>query len=225
MVLLAQKKYQGALQSFEKCYFANKEDTDILLNLSFLFLKVQDHAQCIKFSEEAIILDPHLAGVYQNLSACYLEMHNFDKALDYAEKVEQIRGGINSEEFLKYDDFINYYADILLAKKDIERFIKLSQCVLDSQVFSPELFIKLLRQDINKIKKEYVKVIQDIIDQPDQFINNVEKMQNSHQQIFVLLNTTKKKNRYLKNFISKPMSILLQCKELHFMLANKCIWI
>ena len=33
-------------------------------------------------------------------------MHNFDKALYYAEKVEQIRGGINSEEFLKYDDFI-----------------------------------------------------------------------------------------------------------------------
>ena len=175
MVLLAQKKYQGALQSFEKCYFANKADTDILLNLSFLFLKVQDHAQCIKFSEEAILLDTNLAGVYQNLSACYLEMHNFDKALSYAEKVEQIRGGINSEEFLKYDDFINYYADILLAKKEIERFIKFSQCILDSKTFSPELFIKLLRQDINKIKKEYVEAIQGIIDQPDQFINNVEK--------------------------------------------------
>ena len=105
MVLLAPKKDHGALQSFEKCYFANKEDTDILLNLSFLFLKVQDHAQCIKFSEEAILLDPHIAGVYQNLSACYLEMHNFDKALYYAEKVEQIRGGLNSKEFLKYDDF------------------------------------------------------------------------------------------------------------------------
>ena len=37
MVLLAQKKYQGALQSFEKCYFANKADTDIILNLSFFF--------------------------------------------------------------------------------------------------------------------------------------------------------------------------------------------
>ena len=54
MVLLAQNKYQGALKSFEKCYFINNQDTDILLNLSFLFLKVQDHAQCIKFSEEAI---------------------------------------------------------------------------------------------------------------------------------------------------------------------------
>ena len=37
MVLLAQKKYQGALQSFEKCYFDNNSDTDILLNLSFLY--------------------------------------------------------------------------------------------------------------------------------------------------------------------------------------------
>ena len=44
MVLLAQKKYQGALKSFEKCY--HKSTDDILK----LFFKVQDHAQCIKFS-------------------------------------------------------------------------------------------------------------------------------------------------------------------------------
>jgi len=70
MVLLAQNKYQGALKSFEKCYFDNNQDTDILLNLSYLFLKVQDHAQCIKFSEEALSIDPDLSGVYQNLMSC-----------------------------------------------------------------------------------------------------------------------------------------------------------
>ena len=86
MVLLAQKKYQGALLSFEKCYFVDKTDTDILMNLSFLFLKVQDHAQCIKFSKEAINLNPDLAGVYQNMATCYLEMHNFEKALEFADK-------------------------------------------------------------------------------------------------------------------------------------------
>ena len=117
MVLLAQKKYQGSLQSFEKCYFANKKDVDVLLNLSFLFMKVQDHAQCIKFSEEVIEIDTNLAGAYQNLATCYLEMHEFDKALNFSEKTIEIRGGINSTEFLKYDDFINLYSDILLARK------------------------------------------------------------------------------------------------------------
>ena len=152
MVLLAQKKYQGALLSFEKCYFVNNKDTDILMNLSYLFLKVQDHSQCIKFSEEAINLDSKLAGVYQNLATCYLEMHNFEKALEFADKTAKIRGGLESEENLKYDDFINLYVDILLASKELSLFENFSQSVLDKEIFHPELFIKLLGHDSTKIK-------------------------------------------------------------------------
>ena len=137
MVLLAQKKYQGALVSFEKCYFADKRDTDILMNLSFLFLKVQDHAQCIKFSEEAINLNPELAGVYQNLANCYLEMHSFKKALEFADKTIKIRGGLESDEFLKYDDFINLYGDILLASKKLTLFVNFCQSILIRKYFIP----------------------------------------------------------------------------------------
>ena len=175
MVLLAQKKYQGALLSFEKCYFVDKTDTDILMNLSFLFLKVQDHAQCIKFSKEAINLNPDLAGVYQNMATCYLEMHNFEKALEFADKTINLRGGLESEEFLKYDDFINLYCDILLASKKFDLFINFSQSVLDKKKYHPELFIKLLGHDSSKIKKEYVDVIKNIINDPEQFNNKIEK--------------------------------------------------
>jgi len=175
MVLLAQKKYQGALLSFEKCYFLDKRDTDILMNLSFLFLKVQDHAQCIKFSEEAINLNPELAGVYQNMSTCYLEMHYFEKALEYANKTISIRGGLESEELLKYDDFINLYCDILLASKKFDLFINFSQSVLDKKKYHPELFIKLLGHDSTKIKKEHIDVIKNIINNPEQFNNKIEK--------------------------------------------------
>lgn len=175
MVLLAQKKYQGSLKSFEKCYFINKNDIDVILNLSFLFLKVQDHANCIKFSEEAISIDSNLAGAFQNLATCYLEMHNFDMASDFAEKTIQIRGGLNSEEFLKYDDFINVYADILLAKKDEEGFINFSQGVLDNKIFCPEIFIKLLKQDKTKIKNEYLELIEETINKSSQLQNKVEK--------------------------------------------------
>ena len=80
MTLLAQKKYDGALKSFEKCYFINKEDFDIILNLSFLFLKVQDHEQSIKFAEEALAIDAKASSAFQNLATCYLEMKDFDKA-------------------------------------------------------------------------------------------------------------------------------------------------
>ena len=74
MTLLAQKKYDGALKSFEKCYFINKLDFDIILNLSFLFLRVQDYEQSIKFAEEALTVDDKASGAFQNLASCYLEM-------------------------------------------------------------------------------------------------------------------------------------------------------
>ena len=175
MVLIAQKKYQGALRSFEICYFSNKKDKDVILNLSYLLLKVQDHEQCIKFSEEAINIDPNLAGAFQNLASCYLEMHKFERALEYANKVISLRGGIESKEFLKYDDFINLYADILLAKKDIQQFLNFSESVLSKKIFSPELFIKLLRQDFSKIDKVFLEVVENIIRQPNQFGNKVER--------------------------------------------------
>ena len=41
MVLLAQNKYLGALKSFNKCYLNNNQDIDVILNLSFVFLKIQ----------------------------------------------------------------------------------------------------------------------------------------------------------------------------------------
>jgi tetratricopeptide (TPR) repeat protein len=175
MVLLAQNKYQGALKSFEKCYFVNNQDTDILLNLSFLFLKVQDHAQCIKFSEEAINIDPHLSGVYQNLANCYLEMLQFTKALDYAEKTISIRGGINSDEMLKYDDFLTLYSSILLALNENARFISFCVGVLDHKLFLPDIFLKLLKEDSSKIKAEHIEVIKNTISHSDEIKNNVEK--------------------------------------------------
>jgi tetratricopeptide (TPR) repeat protein len=208
MVLLAQKKYQGALQSFEKCYFTKKNDVDVILNLSFLFLKVQDHTQCIRFSKEVIDIDPSVAGSYQNLATCYIEMLNFTKAKEYAEKVIDIRGGIESEEFLKYTDFINLYTDILLANKDISTFISFSQNILDKELIFPEIFIKLLKEDPSKIKTVYVSAIEKLINNPNQFENNVEK----NAQLA-------SGNICLAEFYKAKREI----SEEYFITANKCI--
>ena len=175
MVLLAQNKYLGALKSFHKCYLNNNQDIDVILNLSFVFLKIQDFEQCIKFSEEALDIDPESAGIYQNLAKCYLEMHQFTKALDFVEKAIKIKGGINSEEMLKYDDFLNLYADILLAIKDINNFISFCEGVLNKKIFSPDIFLKLLKEDKTKIKSDYIDVIENTINQSGKIKNNVEK--------------------------------------------------
>jgi tetratricopeptide (TPR) repeat protein len=175
MTLLAQKKYDGALTSFEKCYFLNKEDFDTVLNLSFLFLRVQDHEQSIRFAEEALTIDAKASGALQNLATCYLEMKDFDKASHFAEKVIELRGGIISNEFLQYKDFIDVYGDILLAKKEDESFCKFAEKILEKKIFIGDLFLKLFKHDKKKIKKEYVEVISSIIKSPEEFENSLER--------------------------------------------------
>ena len=178
MALLAQKKYNGALKCFEKCYFKDKNDFDVILNLSFIFLKLQDHEHSINFAYEAIKLNPEISGAYQNLATCRLELLDFEEAKKNAEKVIELRGGILSEEFLKYSDFINLYADILLAKKDTEEFIEFAEKILDTGVFVGDLFGKLLKHDKNKIKPKYIEVLENTTKFLDEFKNNAEKNAN-----------------------------------------------
>ena len=96
----------------------------------------------------------------------WFEDHLADTGPDYSS---------NSKKLLKYDDFINLYSDILLAKRDINLFFLFCNRILDAELFYPELFIKLLKQNHEKIKPKYVDVIKSIIENPDQFKNNVEK--------------------------------------------------
>lgn len=178
MALLAQKKYNGALKSFEKCYFKDKNDFDVILNLSFLFLKLQDHEHSINFANEAIKLNPEISGAYQNLATCRLELLEFEEAKKDAKKVIELRGGILSEEFLRYSDFINLYADILLAKKDIDEFVEFAEKILDTGTFIGDLFGKLLKHDKNKIKTEYVQVVERSTKFLDEYKNSAEKNAN-----------------------------------------------
>ena len=82
---------------------------------------------------------------------------------------------MESEECLKYDDFINLYCDILLASKELILFVNFSQSVLYKKKFHPELFIKLLGHDSTKIKNDYLDVIKNIINDSEQFNNKIER--------------------------------------------------
>ena len=67
IALIAQKKYNRALKCFEKCYDIKKNDYEVILNISFLFLKSQFYQQSIEFSQKAIEIDPEKPNAYQNL--------------------------------------------------------------------------------------------------------------------------------------------------------------
>ena len=51
--LLAQKKYNQSLISFNKCYELNQNDYDINVNIALIFNKVQDYQNAIFFSPDS----------------------------------------------------------------------------------------------------------------------------------------------------------------------------
>lgn len=178
VALLAQKKYKGAIASFEKCYLLEKRDFDVLLNLSFISLKLQDYEHSIKFANEAIQINPDFAGVYQNLAGCQLELLQFEEAKKNANLAIKLLGGVGSEGLLQYPDLINLYADILLAKREGQDFVTFAEQILDSGIFMGELFSKLLKHDKSRIKSEYIEPVKKASVLLDQYKTNVDKNAN-----------------------------------------------
>ena len=78
--LLAQRKYNLALKCYERCYEKNKNDYDTLLNLSYLFTKIQFYEQSISFCEKAINLNSKHPGAYQNLAISFFHLNRYEEA-------------------------------------------------------------------------------------------------------------------------------------------------
>ena len=52
IALIAQRKYNGALKCFEKCYSIKKNDYEVILNISFYFLKANFISNQLNFHRE-----------------------------------------------------------------------------------------------------------------------------------------------------------------------------
>tara|TARA_Y100000768_G_scaffold328364_1_gene266340 strand:+ start:527 stop:2125 length:1599 start_codon:yes stop_codon:yes gene_type:complete len=161
--LLSQRKYNRALKAFNICYEIKKDDFDVNTNLSFLFIKVQDFKHAIKFSDEAIAKDPSRPHAYHNLAQCYLFLGNYDKAKENVLLSIKYRGGMGSDEVLAYPDLINLYADILLAKNEIDEFKEFAQKILDSGSYQSDLFRKLMKNGRDDIKPFHIETLEKVI--------------------------------------------------------------
>lgn len=169
IALLAQKKYNSALPIFNKCYDIKNDDYDINVNISYLFLKSQDYEMVIKFAKEALNVNSNGTAAYQNLAECYLSLRKFDEAKEFAKKAIELRGGPTSNEVLELTDLLNLYADILIAQNNDKEFINFTKEILDSGSYQSDLFKKLLRNNISNIDIKYIKVIENIIINKNQF--------------------------------------------------------
>ena len=156
---LGLSKHNFALRAFNKCFEMKPEDYDVNVNLAFLFNKVQDYKNSLKFSENALKIKDDMPEVYHNIGLAYLNIPDLEKAEQYFLKSIELRGGLDNLEILRFKDTLNYYTDVLLARGDVDTFKKVSQEILNTDVFFGDMFRKVHRNDPNDIKERHIKTL------------------------------------------------------------------
>jgi len=194
MCHMALKRYNAALKSFEFCYSKKKDDIDVLINLSWLFLKVQYFELSIKYSEEAIKINENSPAPNQNIATCYLHLREFKKAKKFADKTIKLRGGVENKNFYLIKDLVNLYSDILLALNLSEEFNNYAKTVL-SLTYEPSLYLRLIRHDINQISHKDITRINLIIQNADEIKNLLERNTLLSSSYFILAEYYSKKNQ------------------------------
>ena len=198
--LLAQRKYNLALKCFERCYEKNENDYDTLLNLSYLFTKIQFYEQSISFCEKAINLNNKHPGAYQNLAISYFHLNRYEEAELNSLKSIELCGGLESKNFYEVaTELVGIHGDILLAQKKNDEFINYAKKILEL-TYDQSVLIKLLRLDRKHITEKYLKNIDDVLIKSNA---QLEKLIETHTHLghtFFLLNiSTKLINKNLKN--------------------------
>lgn len=218
--LIPQQKYNGAVKSLTLCYNKDNTDSQVLTNLSYLYLKVQEYESSIRFAQKAIKINSNNPSPYQNIAQCNLALLKFNEAKEMALTAITLRKKFQKDQFYQYTDLINLYADILLAKKDIKEFVIFSHEVLDNN-FNGDIFRKLLNNNPKDIKTEHLNKIKDRIKNPEKFSSIMKKnsaLSSMHfclAEYYSLTDKNKSEQNYIKanNYISEMQRTSLYLRQ------------
>lgn len=208
IALIAQKKYNGALKCFEKCYEIKQNDYEVVLNISYLFLKTQFYKQSIEFSKKAIDLDSKKPGAYQNLASCFFFLDRQQEAQENIEKTIDIRGGLKNEHFYNVVDLRRLYGDILLAQKKSKQFCEYILDLLEL-TYDCNLLTKLHRENPKLIQKKHLDQVKHAIKNSVHYENIVDRNTELSSAHFFLAEYNSKNDPTLS--------------EQHYVKANKYI--
>tara|TARA_Y100000996_G_scaffold398575_1_gene366746 strand:- start:501 stop:2087 length:1587 start_codon:yes stop_codon:yes gene_type:complete len=163
--LFLQKKYNSALVAFNKCYEINPNDYDVNVNISFIFNMIQDYKSSLKFCDAALKVNQDRPEVYHNIAHCYLYIPDLEKAEINVLKSIELRGGLESNDLLRFSDTLNLYTDILLAKGDLDKFNEISSKILNKNIFFGDMFRKVLRNNRSGITDDNLKILKSALNQ------------------------------------------------------------
>ena len=161
--LMSQYKYLAGIKAFETCASQNKKDYDVLVNLSFLYVKIQDYKNSLRLAHDALSLNNSRPEAYNNIAECYFYLNDFQKAEENILIAIEKRGGLGSKNLLSFVDSILLYADVLLALKKKDEFLRFAYDILDKGNHIDELMIRILRLNANLIKPAHIQNVKKVL--------------------------------------------------------------
>ena len=159
IIYMFQNNYKSAKMALQKADSIKANDYDINVNLAYLLNQEQDYKTAIKHSKIALNINQNKPEPYHNLAHSYLYVPNLEEAEKNILQSIKLRGGIDSDEILKFPDTMNIYADILQSKGDLNTLNNFSIKMLDKNIFLGDMFRRVLRNNKKAITDKHLNTI------------------------------------------------------------------
>lgn len=136
LTLLLQEKYVGSIDVYLKCMKINDDDFDVLCNLAYLYLKLEEFSQSYSLALRA--LDNPSANYlpYSQMAEILMRKRDFENSLKYCDLTLKM---IDLNTLNKNIGIFHVHIDVLIAlgkKNEAEKFIRYYQ----DKSFNDEVF-------------------------------------------------------------------------------------
>ena len=108
MDLIAQGKYQSAIDILHDVLDSDPDNPDVMSLLGFSYRKTQNYEDALTFYEWALKAEPDHRGANEYLGELYLETNQFDKAVEQLQILDNICR-TNCKEYSKLKQMIDSF--------------------------------------------------------------------------------------------------------------------
>lgn len=145
--MMKKKEYDKAMLNYNKALeFVKKNLDGIYTNIATLYMKQENINDALKYLNKAIGINPYNVETYINLGDMYIRLLNYDKALEYYEKVKKYSSNIN---------IIYYGIGYISYKKNL--YIKALNNLIKSHELGNEKALSIIEKIDMPEAKEYIK--------------------------------------------------------------------
>lgn len=157
LTLLLQQKYIGSIDMYLKCLQHNSEDFDVLCNLAFTYLKLEEFSKAYQFATKAASLKDSNYLPFSQVAEILMKKRDFDNSVKYCDLTLKM---IDLKTLNQNIGIVHVYVDSLIAqgkRKNAVDFIRYYQDKsFNDEIFQHHATISpdtITDEDLSKVKK------------------------------------------------------------------------